>query len=171
MLRRTLMMLLLAGVCVTVAMAAQTVAQTVYKSVEGGVTSFSDEPPISGDSEVLRIDVQEAANDGLLETRLTEMRETTDRMAADRREREQSRQERVTQQDRQQSHAPQPTEQNWGIGQWTSYAPGFRPRPWHPNTPWRPGLRPLPVATPPPGWSVMQPGNSQLMRPIVSSRK
>ncbi|GAB5413884.1 MAG: hypothetical protein Cons2KO_14870 [Congregibacter sp.] len=168
-------------------------AQTVYKSVEEGVTSFSDTPPETGDAEVLQIDVQEPAKDGLLESRLAEMRETTDRMAADRREREATRRaalaSRAADESRPQTSADSDlTPQNWGISQWSSFAPGFRPRPYphlrphpYPIAPWRPGhpgLRPTPrplpgiaTPTPPPGWSVIQPGNSQLMRPIVSSRK
>ena len=147
--------------------------QTVFKTVEDGVVSFSDTPPESGEVEVLTLEVPEAPADGLLEERLTEMRETTDRMVADRQAREKHRAElraaaRVNDEPEQVVVA-QPVSP-WVGGFWPGYSrpgygrPGHRPRP-----PYRP--RPTPLPTPnTPGWSVMQPGNSQLMRPIVSSR-
>ena len=143
-------------------------AQTVYKSVEDGVTSFSDQPPESGESEAIELNVPPVSDDGLLEQRLAEMRETTDRMAADRREREQHRAELKAQQ-----QVPEPqvvtVEQPVLVGgYWPNYGRPNRPRP-----PFRPGrpVKPTPLpAQPAPGWSAMQPGNSQLMRPIVSSR-
>jgi hypothetical protein len=141
-------------------------AQTVYKSVENGVTSFSDTPPQDTASvETLTIDTPPAADDGLLEERLTQMRETTDRMAEDRRERERHRAEL-----REQSPEPQVIQQPvpvWAGNYWPAYRSPVRPRP-----PLRPGHpRPTPLPAAPPGWSVMQPGNEQLMRPVVSSRR
>ena len=143
--------------------------QTVYKTVEDGVVSFSDTPPEEGDAEVLTVEVPQPADDGVLEERLAQMRETTDRMAEDRRAREKHRAEMraIT------ATVPEPVEieqpaTSWAGGYWPPYylAP-HRPRP-----PYRPGYPyPTPLPEPPPGWSVMQPGNAQLMRPIVSSRR
>ncbi len=143
--------------------------QTVYKTVEDGVVSFSDTPPEDGAAEVLTVDVPPPADDGVLEERLAEMRETTDRMADDRRAREKHRAEMRA------LNAPEPEpvviEQpvpTWAGGYWPRNRwPAHRP----PYRPGRPQPTPLPAASPPPGWSVMQPGNSQLMRPIVSSRR
>lgn len=152
--------------------AAPAFAQTVYKSVENGVTSFSDTPPPDTASvETLTIDTPPAADDGLLEERLTQMRETTDRMAEDRRERERHRAEL-----REQSPEPQVIQQPvpvWAGNYWPAYRAPVRPRPpGRPRPPLRPGhSRPAPLPAAPPGWSVMQPGNQQLMRPVVSSRR
>lgn len=152
-------------------------AQTVYKTVENGVTTYSDSPPATGSAEVLTIEVASPAKDGVLEERLAAMRESTDRMADDRREREKHRAElRELQQS---AAAPAPSaaqpavavSTNWGNSYWPGAGGAIRPRP-----PFRPGLpsRPHPSPQPQPyvpGWSVMQPGNSQLMRPILSSRR
>lgn len=158
--------LAVAVVCTPGAAAA---AQTVYRSVEDGVTTFSDTPPADGAAEVIDIEVPPRAEDGLLESRLAEMRETTDRMAEDRREREQQRAIlRTARADAKEPPAP-PAEPSvvWAGGYWPTFGrPGFRPRP-----PFRPPVRPRPPARVPPGWSVLEPGNAQLMRPIVSSRK
>jgi hypothetical protein len=145
-------------------------AQTVYKTVEDGVPTFSDAPPAEGPAEVIEVHAPPAADDGLLEERLAEMRETTDRMASDRREREKHRAEMRA------LSAPDPASETivveqpstlWAGGYWPGYSrPPNRPRPpFRPGPPQRP--QPLPQQ---PGWSVMQPGNSQLMRPMVSSR-
>ncbi len=148
-------------------LASPGLAQTVYKSVEDGVTVFSDTPPEDGaPAETLTIDVPPPVDDELLEERLAQMRETTDRMAEDRRERERHRAElRVS--DATPAVVAQPTPV-WTGTYWPSYRTPVRPRP--PLRPGRPHPTPLP-ATPPPGWSVMAPGNHQLMRPIVSSRR
>ncbi len=65
-------------------------ATTVYKTVdERGQVSFSDQPPPAGAAvEVLDYSVPEVTPTALDTARLEAMRETTDRMAADRRERE-----------------------------------------------------------------------------------
>lgn len=152
-------------------------AQTVYKTVEDGVTTFSDSPPETGPAEVMTIDVPPAAEDDVLEERLAAMRDTTDRMANDRREREKHRAEmRELQQAAAQTSVPQPATGSMTTGWQNSYWPGsgrpFLPRPRPPHRPGKP-VRPTPLPEPQsvPGWSVMQPGNSQLMRPIVSSRR
>jgi hypothetical protein len=151
-------------------------AQTVYKTNEDGVTSFSDTPPAEGEAEVFTIATPAPVDDGLLDQRLAAMRETTDRMAADRREREQHRAELRALQ----TPAPEPPAQPqsivttpvWSQSYWSGYQRPLRPPP--PIYPWRPTPQPLPhqpaLPSAPPGWSVMQPGNAQLMRPIVSSR-
>jgi hypothetical protein len=159
------------GLLLLVLLSPSLLAQTVYKSVEGGVTTFSDSPPKNGEAEVLEIDVPPPAVDGLAEERLAEMRETTDRMVKDRRDREKY---RAQMRESQRSAAavmtaptPAPVA-SWSQGFWPGFGRPIRPRP-----PFRPG-RPIspgrPGAAAPPGWSVMQPGNSQLMRPIVSGR-
>lgn len=149
-------------------------AQTVYRSVEDGVPTFSDSPPVSGQAEEIVIDVAEPAPDPELEKRLTALRETTDRMADDRREREQHR-ARLRELRR---ATPEPAESQQSTvvvagGLWPAYVRPRPPgRPYPPLRP-RPPLRPTPapLPSPPAGWSVMQPGNAQLMRPIVSGRR
>lgn len=70
-------------------------ATTVYKTVnEYGVVSYSDvKPEVSTPVETLVIDVQESRESEGDQERLLAIRETTDRMAADRREREKHRAE------------------------------------------------------------------------------
>lgn len=143
-------------------------AQTVYRTVEEGVTTFSDSPPDRGYAEVLEIDVPPPVGAGVAEERLAEMRETTDRMVRDRRDREKYRAE-MRKSQRSAAAVPPPTPiASWSQGFWPAFQRPIRARP-----PFRPG-RPIspsrPSVTAPPGWSVMQPGNSQLMRPIVSGR-
>jgi hypothetical protein len=69
--------------------------RTVYKSVdEHGVTSFSDEPPDAGkpvEQIVLEIDEPDAAAIAAQQERLAALRESNERMAAERRERERQR--------------------------------------------------------------------------------
>jgi len=152
---------------------AATEAQTVYKTVEDGVPTFSDTPPADGAADVLTLDVPPPADDALLETRLSAMRESTERMAEDRREREKHRAALRSLN----TPAPAPAETPireqpatvWAGGYWPAY--GFPARPRPPYRPHRPRPTPLPIAEPPPGWSVIQPGNAQLMRPRVYRRK
>lgn len=155
------------------------VAATVYKTVdENGVVSFSDVPPENAEqAEVLTIKTPPAAGRQDYEQQLEQMRETTDRMAADRREREQHRaalrsQQRVASTSpaaRTTNPAPAyPATPIFNSG-WIPGAPVWRP-------PYRPPGRPLPVRPPhrypiPPGANVNLGGNSQLMRPIVSRRR
>ncbi|MFT7320906.1 MAG: hypothetical protein ACI8SI_002462 [Congregibacter sp.] len=151
-------------------------AQTVYKTVEGGVTTYSDSPPDTGTAEVLIIDVAPIAEDALLEERLAAMRDTTDRMAADRREREKRRAE--LREIQQTAAAPaldtEPASSTITTNWESDYLPRYV-RPIRPRPPIRPGLpgrpQPLPQIESVPGWSVLEPGNSQLMRPVVSSRR
>jgi hypothetical protein len=156
-------------------------AATVYKTVdENGVVTFSDTPPATEPAEEVQIDVQEGLSPEASAARLEEMRETTDRMAADRREREKHRAELRETQARSAQVSAEPPRQERGYPEtlyrdyypvyppyyrpphhYPGHPPGYRPRPEHPVA--RPPIRP-PVA--PPGSS-----NSQLMRPLVSPRR
>jgi len=152
---------------------------TVYKTVdEGGVVSFSDTPPTGvAEAEVEQLEIQAPAAQPGDEYRqnLEAMRETTDRMAEDRRAREKHRAEMRELQARTEAHQqppPGPTQdfssysRVWGGGAY--YRPGYPP--------WRPGHRPRPeppIVRPPlypahPGVSRPTDNNSQLMRPILS---
>lgn len=158
-------------------------AQTVYVTEEDGVPSFSDAPP-AGDAQVqtIELEVQEPAEDPQLEERLAAMRETTDRMADDRREREKHRADLRDQREESQRLAAATVPTTVVVNNGGYWPAAGRPwyRPWNPNRPIRPGPpyrpQPYPVpsttsqVTPPPGWSVMRPGNAQLMRPIVSGQ-
>lgn len=148
---------------------------TVYKTRDGnGVVSFSDEPPVDGTPvEVLEIapPTPQSADEYL--GRLEDMREVTDRMAADRREREKHRAEMREVQAR--TEANREPEQPVYTG-YNDYVPVYsrryrnRGRP-----PYRPGYGPKPehpIARPPlnPPISSSRGTNAQLMRPMVSTR-
>ena len=141
--------------------------QTVYRTLEDGVPSFSDAPPDdSRDVETITLRVPEPAEDPQLEERLEQMREATDRMAEDRREREAQRlavrEARLERERERAERSPQVIVANSG------YWPVYR-RPGYPGL--RPPYRPKPTPLPQPGWSVMTGSNAQLMRPIVSGRR
>ncbi|MEM1110814.1 MAG: DUF4124 domain-containing protein [Pseudomonadota bacterium] len=161
MARWPLLLLLLA------ATAANT--ETVYKSVdEQGVTSFSDTPPAGESSvEVLQIDVPEAQDPEAHKERLASMRETTDRMAEDRREREKHRAElrAAASAENPPTQYVYPEDYTYPSYYYGGYRrvirPPFRPKPEHPIH--RPPLRPELLRQSDP--------NSQLMRPLVSSRR
>ena len=182
--------------------AAPAVAETVFRSVdEHGVVTFSDTPP-DGDADVesITIDTPEAQSPEAARQRLEDMRETTDRMAADRREREKHRAEMRELQARSQppaqtGYAPDyyddyplysggraDRRRYYGGGSYyggTPWRPGYgskpwigdRPRPEHPIV--RPPLRPGAGYRPghEPQPNVNLGSNSQLMRPIVSPRR
>ena len=149
---------------------------TVYRHVdENGVVTFSDTPPEGEqDAETLNIATPAAQDPDAYLENLDAMRETTDRMAADRREREKHRAEmREINQSNQLSQGSQVVEYReysdyWPVYGGPVYGGGGRP-------PWRPGYRPKPehpIARPPyrPSPQGIQPGpNSQLMRPILSN--
>ena len=136
---------------------ASAMAATVYKTVdEQGVVSFSDIPPV-GDPSVQTMEISAATPAGSedAQQRLEDMRETTDRMAADRREREKHRAELRKQ--RAESQAPTQYQQAdypyygyTGSSRYNRYPrrrPGggwHKPRPEHPiaRPPLRPPLRP-----------------------------
>ena len=149
---------------------------TVYRHVDqNGVVTFSDTPPEGEqDAETLNIATPAAQDPDAYLENLDAMRETTDRMAADRREREKHRAEmREINQSNQPSQGSQVVEYReysdyWPVYGGPVYGGGGRP-------PWRPGYRPKPehpIARPPyrPSPQGIQPGpNSQLMRPILSN--
>jgi hypothetical protein len=149
---------------------------TVYRHVdENGVVTFSDTPPVGEqDAETLNIATPAAQDPDAYLENLDAMRETTDRMAADRREREKHRAEmREINESKQPSQGSQVVEYReysdyWPVYGGPVYGGGGRP-------PWRPGYRPKPehpIARPPyrPSPQGIQPGsNSQLMRPILSN--
>jgi TolA-binding protein len=130
-------------------------AATVYKTVdEQGVVSFSDIPPVGDQSvQTMEINASTPAGSEDAQQRLEDMRETTDRMAADRREREKHRAELRKQQaeSRAQAQAQYPQADYPYYGYTGSYRynryprrrPGggwHHPRPEHPIA--RPPLRP-----------------------------
>ncbi len=148
-------------------------ATTVYRTVdENGVVSFSDAPP-PGDvqSQQLQIDTPQPQDPQAHREQLEALRETTDRMVADRRAREKHRTEmrEIEARTQAQQSPPQPVVYE----PYDRYVPiyGGGRYPGHRHPPWRPGLHPRPehpVVRPP-----LRPRydpNDQLMRPIVSSR-
>jgi hypothetical protein len=150
-------------------------AETVFRSVdENGVVTFSDTPP-AGDvqAETLRIDTPGPQDPQAYEAQLDSMRETTDRMVADRMARERHRAELREIEARTEAYqAPPEPVYDPTVG----YAPVYTGRryPGHYRPPWRPGFHPRPeppIARPPlrPGHPGRDP-NDQLMRPIVSPR-
>ena len=150
-------------------------ATTVYKTVDDkGVVSFSDTSPEEGEAEaeVLQINTATSQPDGEQLTNLEAMRETTDKMAADRREREKHRAElREIAAEKQPYYATPPA--------YTQYYPYpiYSRHPVRPGRPpYHPGYGPKPVhpiVRPPLHRSsgTFSSTNSQLMRPIVSSRR
>ena len=143
---------------------------TVYRSVDAeGTVTFSDQPPADGAAQVLSIETPPPADPDILEARLEAMRETTARMATDRRAREQARAERSAARERAYAPALEPAPRTPVLPTAPLYGwPAYRP-PWRP----RPPVRPDPVYPPlRPGRSVLPlENNRQLMRPIVSSRR
>ena len=151
-------------------------AATVYRTVdENGVVTFSDTPPPGeGPVETMTIDTPPPQDPAAHQQRLEDMRETTDRMAADRRERERHRAELREIDARTQAYQ-EPAQPYYDP--YDSYLPVYSRRYYggHYRPPWRPGYKPRPehpIARPPlrhPPYSVG--GNDQLMRPMVSSRQ
>ncbi len=147
-------------------MAAET---TVYRSVNAqGVVVFSDQPPAADTAtDVLHIAVSpQAAADA--KERLETLRASNDRLARARRAREAARADSA-------APAVSYTAPRGTPAPPTVVVHGSRYPVWPlapPRTIYRGPLRHQPGATPapPPGFKVIQPGNRQLMRPIVSSR-
>ena len=148
---------------------------TVYRTVdENGVVSFSDTPPEEGGADKVQIDAPAPSSTGEYVENLEAMRETTDRMAEDRRAREKHRAEMRELAARteayEQSQQPQVIEYDNYL---PSYVGGYyRPGHGHGRPPWRPGYRPKPehpIARPPQRTQNARPtqGNAQLMRPIT----
>jgi len=146
-------------------------ATTVYRSVgNNGEVLFSDQPPASGTaSEVMHVTAGAATADP--KARLRTLRLTTRRMVQARREREAERENArpsgtryTTNRDfpaREAARSPQPAPLLW-------ITPRLRGT--YPHSLRHPRHRPFSPARVPPGFQVIQPGNRQLMRPIVSSR-
>ncbi|MEH6585926.1 MAG: DUF4124 domain-containing protein [Halioglobus sp.] len=150
-------------------------AQTVYRSVdETGAVSFSDTPPENDkDAEEVSLNVVAPQDPEAYQQNLDDMRETTDRMAEDRREREKHRAEMRELAARTAPQQSQPQQQNL-VDQYSTswgYEGSYYNRPGRP--PWRPGYRPKPeqpIYRPPLQPQPRHPleGNSQLMRPMLS---
>ena len=148
-------------------------ATTVYKTVDDkGVVSFSDKSPEEGEAEVLQINTTAPQPDGEHLANIEAMRETTHRMAADRREREKHRAELRDIATKKQSYQATPPvytqyypypiySRNPARPGGPPYHPGYGPKPVHPIV--HPPLRA--------GSGTFSSTNSQLMRPIVSSRR
>ena len=142
--------LALPALLLSVLWSASALATTVYKTVdENGVVSYSDTPPVEEvPVETLVIDVQAPQLSETAQDQLEAMRETTDRMVADRQQREKHRAELRQQQA--QGQAPSQAVQYSNPDSYTGissgyypypiYRPGHRPRPVHPIV--RPPLRP-----------------------------
>ena len=125
--------------------AAPAPAATVYKTVDAkGVVTYSDTPP-AGEIEVetLVIDVQSAPPSEGVQEQLEAMRETTDRMVADRQQRERHRADMRKLQSESRPQVIDNTAPAGYDGTYTGYYPYnypypvYRPRPGH-----RPGYRP-----------------------------
>jgi hypothetical protein len=187
--RRLLVVLILLG-------APLAWSETVYRTVdEKGVVSFSDSPPADDvEAEKITIDAPQPQSPEAARQRLEDMRETTDRMAADRREREKHRAEMRELQARSQPVQRTAYADDYYDDYYPVYTSGrIHRRNYYGGTPWRPGHRPgigprpprpeHPIARPPlrpgldhrPGYrpqgNVNLGSNSQLMRPIVSPRR
>ncbi len=164
--------------CTLGALSAQ--ADTVYKSIdETGAVSFSDTPPEQGvTAETLEIITPQPSSTEDSLANLEAMRETTDRMAADRREREKHRAEMRELNARTQASQQAMVDTTDYVDYYYPIYTGYNNRPHYPHRPpYRPpGLRPKPehpIARPPlrarSGGSASN--NSQLMRPITSGRR
>ena len=153
---------------------AHAVSDTVYKSVdENGAISFSDIPPENGDeTEKLQLVVPQPSSSGESLANLEAMRKTTDKMAADRLEREKNRAEMRELQASKQSQAVSSTDY---VDNYYPITTGYDNRKYYNHRPpYRPGLYPRPehpIARPPmrPSSAGSGSSNSQLMRPITSS--
>ena len=133
-------------------------AATVYKTVnEDGSTSFSDTQPVTdAPVEKVKINVQESSlTPQEQQQRLDDMRESTDRMASDRMEREQHRAELQAKQQQQPTTSQQPDYTDYmgystGHSRYSGYPvrrPGLTPVPTHPIA--RPPIRPSrPISRP-----------------------
>ncbi len=134
-------------------------AATVYKTVdEDGVVSFSDTKPVSNEPvETLKINAQAPPGSAEEEQRrLEEMRETTDRMAADRMAREKQRAEQRQQQ-------PQTTPQQPDYTDYMGYTTGSSRYYRYPVR--RPIVRPHPIPSHPIARPPIRP------RPVVRARR
>lgn len=159
----SMMSRLLVSFLLSLACAAAADPITVYRFVDSdGVVAFSDTPPPGGVSaEALRI-VAPASSPADTLQRLEAMRQTTDRMASDRREREAQRElvrlRAAAEEAARQRPAPREQVRHEYIYLPAATVPPWRrghyPPPHRPRDPSRLGIIPGP--------------NSQLMRPILS---
>ena len=147
-------------------------AATVYKTVdENGVVSFSDTAPVEEQAiEIIQIDARTPESSESAQEQLEAMRETTDRMVADRQQREKHRAElrQLQAEKTRQSQVIEytaPTDYSYSrSGTFTGYYPypvyrpgaGHRPKPRPPIA--RPPLRPRPP-THRPEHRVISPGH------------
>jgi hypothetical protein len=141
-------------------------ATTVYRVVDDrGVVGFSDTPPLDGSAaEIMQVSVPKgSAGDSLQQ--LEAMRQTTDRMALDRQEREAQR-ELV----RLRAAAEADAQRQQVVPERVRYEYIYLPTPvaapWHPvyhRPPHRPGVHKDPSPQ-----GIISGPNSQLMRPILS---
>lgn len=148
---------------------------TVYKTVgEDGVVSFSDTPP-TGDvaTEVMEVASPTPQSAETYLEQLSAMREVTDRLASDRREREKHRAELKALNARTQAYE---TPIQPAYRQYSDYYPSsIRRYRRAVRYPWFPGHGPKPVhpiVRPPllSGLGGAGSSNSQLMRPMLSTR-
>ncbi|MBN7798797.1 DUF4124 domain-containing protein [Parahaliea mediterranea] len=149
---------------ITATTTAQAAPATVYKTVDDrGHVTFSDTPPEDGAAtETLQIHTPEPLTDAASRQRLDNMRATTDRMAADRRQREQHRAQL-----REEARKASQVADRAPVDRYYSelYNPGYYPYPvYHPrrhhHSRSRPDIRP-----PLRGGALHR--NAQLMRPIL----
>jgi hypothetical protein len=122
-------------------------AATVYKSIDAnGVVTYSDvKPPDDVLVETLEFDQPEPVNSDVEAQRLEDMRETTDRMAADRMAREKYRAElRQLDAETEASRAPAPDDLT-DYNDSTPIYTGYYPYPYPVRRPWRPPYHPRPV--------------------------
>ena len=149
---------------------------TVYKHVnENGVVTFSDTPPAENvETETVSIATSAPQDPNQYLRNLNAMRESTDRMVADRQDREKHRAEMRQLNAETAAREPAPAEPYRDyVDIWPVYGGPIYGRPSYPGRPpWRPGYRPKPehpIARPPYPVRPTVPvtgGNSQLMRPI-----
>ncbi|MEP1470366.1 MAG: DUF4124 domain-containing protein [Halieaceae bacterium] len=166
-------------VAITLLCASIAGAQTVYKTVdESGAVSFSDKPPEADvETETLEIQAPPPSSDPTQQANLEAMRETTDRMAEDRREREKHRAEmRELQARTNTTSAESNSTQDYYDDYYPAYTGYNNRRYYNHRPPYRPGWKPKPehpIARPPVRPMPRDAGsnNSQLMRPIVSSKR
>lgn len=160
MARKYMVVRLLISFFLVLACGAAAGSTTVYRIVDSnGVVGFSDTPPDDpAAAEVIAIDTPQPVSAAETQQQLEAMRETTERMAADRREREAAR-ARVA---REPSVAGVPQVQPEVLYEYIYLSPRVPFRYWRRGS--HPPHRPHPER-PPQG--ILKGPNSQLMRPIL----
>ncbi|MEP4484242.1 MAG: DUF4124 domain-containing protein [Halioglobus sp.] len=150
--------------------------QTVYKSVDkDGNVTFSDSPPADAEvTQELQVNAPQPQPAGDQQQALEDMRETTDRMAADRREREKHRAEMKEMNARNSAVVSTGSEQpSSDYDDYYPVVPGYSTRSRYYHGPHRPGYKPKPehpIARPPLQHQGIT-NNQQLMRPMVSGNR